>query len=82
VAFWQFSGNLLYFSQFWFIVSIKIWQPCLKFWFIVSIKIWQPCLKRLLVVDGQQNAQQLNRPPEIEVAKLKVVWKREVGFSQ
>jgi hypothetical protein len=26
--FWQFCGNLVYFSPFWSIESRKIWQPC------------------------------------------------------
>jgi hypothetical protein len=27
MAIWSFSGNLLSFPQFWYILSIKIWQP-------------------------------------------------------
>jgi hypothetical protein len=28
VPMWYFGGTLVYFSEFWYIVAIKIWQLC------------------------------------------------------
>jgi hypothetical protein len=84
IAIWKFSGNLVYFTSFWYFVSRKIWQPCTKLVtrkLSISSRLFNyvlPIESRVDISFGENNAQKFAQ--KFAQIRLKICLKNRQKF--